>query len=343
MKGALVFSEVVKFKPQVDNRDLNETEKKLNSRFNKVAKNFGKALKGAGIGALATGILDKLLNPLQDVKAAIDRTLGKADDVVTNAKQFQTTTANMLKLRALADINGMGPEQMDMLLGKYQSAIAQFKLNPKDESVSSVANYAGEKDMAVGFFNFLKGMQAMNSDQRTLVQTQIFGEKQLLKMAELMQGKWKESAMILKDVDFEKVAAAAEKLEDLEGKQRANRTVNGLNDLLNKSKVIGAGTIANVNRSEINAMNRENGQIARSAQSFSAEENVARMTDELEKLSSTLLTAIPEVFTVMKGITGLLQESIKGWKMIIDLIRSSPMMKGIGATLKSLNPFGSDE
>lgn len=338
-----MFTDILRIKPQLDDKDLNAMDKKLSQRFSKIAKGFGKGLKLAAGLALGASVLDKLINPLQDVKAAIDRTLGKADDIVTNAGQFNTTTRNMVKLRALADVNGLGPEQLDTLLTKFQGAVAQFRANPKDESVSSVANFAGEKDIAVGFFNFITSLQKMNKDQQVLVQQQVFGEKQILKMAEFLQANFEESAKTLQKVDFDKVAKSAEKLAGLEQIDRNNKVIRGLNDIVDKSNVINKGTIANVNKSEVNALMRENGQIARSAAAFSAEENIAKLSENVEKLGNQLLTAIPEIFSVLNGIANLLKKSIEGWAMIIDLVKKSPLMRGIGGALKSLNPFGSDE
>lgn len=338
-----MFTDILRIKPQLDDKDLNAMDKKLSQRFSKIAKGFGKGLKLAAGLALGASVLDKLINPLQDVKAAIDRTLGKADDIVTNAGQFNTSTKNLVKLRALADVNGLGGDQLDTLLTKFQGAVAQFNANPKDESVSSVANFAGQKDIAVGFFEFITSLQKMNKEQQVLVQSQIFGEKQILKMAEFLQANFEASAETLKQVDFDKVAKSTEKLANLEQIDRNNKVIRGLNDLTNKAGVIDKGTIANVNRSEVNALMRENGQIARSAAAFSAEENIAKLTENFEKLGNELLTAIPQIFDVLNGIANILKKSVEGWAMIIDLIKKSPLTRGIGGALKSLNPFSSDE
>lgn len=335
-----MFTDILRIKPQLDDKDLNAMDKKLSGRFTKIAKGFGKGLKLAAGLALGASVLDKLINPLQDVKAAIDRTLGKADDIVTNAGQFNTSTKNMVKLRALADVNGLGGEQLDTLLTKFQGAVAQFNANPKDEAVSSVANFAGQKDIAVGFFDFITSLQKMTKEQQVLVQTQVFGEKQILKMAEFLQGNFEESANTLKNIDFDRVAKSTEKLAGLEQIDRNNKVIRGLNDLVDKSKVIGKDTLANVNKSEVNALIRENGQIARSGAAFSAEENIAKMTEKLEILGNQLLTSIPQIFDALNGITSLLSRSIKGWEMIIDLIKKSPLMRGVGSTIK--NWFGGD-
>lgn len=307
-------------------------EKTLSSRFMRVAKGFGKGLKAASMLALGSAVLDKLINPLQEVKAAIDRTLGKADDVVTNARQFNTTTENLLKVRALGGVRGLSSENVDMLLTKFQGAVAQASLNPDDPANSAVKNYVGEKDTALAFYNFITQLQKMDSNQRTLIQQQVFGEKQVLKMAEFLQDTgFKESAEALKKVDFGKAAAASEKLAGLNDKMTANRVVNELNDLSGKAGVINKGTVADVNKSELGALKRENDQIRNSRSGFTAEENMAELTHQVQQLTTKLLTEIPQIMEGMKTGVDLLKKSVEGWSMLIKLIKESPMVKGIGS------------
>lgn len=325
-----MLTEILKIQPKLDDKDLNQMEKTLGSRFSKIAKGFGKGLKAASVVALGAAVLDKLINPLQEVKAAIDRTLGKADDVVTNAKQFNTSTENLLKIRALGNVKGLTNENIDQLLTKFQGAVAQAKLNPADPANSAVRNYIGEKDTAMAFYNFILQLQKMDKNQQVLVQQQVFGEKQVLKMAEFLQDiGFKESSQALAKVDFSKVAVATEKLGELADRNEANKTVRELNDLIGKAGVITGQTVSNLNRSEVNALRRENGRIGRSAQSFTAEERMADIQENLEKLTNELLTKIPILFDGLNTVVDLLRKSVEGWRMIFDLLKNSTIVKGI--------------
>lgn len=327
-----MLTEVLKIQPKLDNNELNQMERQLGSRFSRIAKGFGRGLKLASMAALGAAVLDKLINPLQEVKAAIDRTLGKADDIVTNAKQFNTTTENLLKIRSLANVRGITNENVDMLLTKFQGAVAAASANPNDPANSAVKNYVAEKDTAVAFYNFITQLQKMDKNQQLLIQTQVFGEKQVLKMAEFLQDVgFKESAASLQKVNFAKVAQATEKNAELNDKMTANRTVNELNDMIAKSRVINNGTIANVNRSEIANFNRENSRIGRSAQAFTAEENIAQLTDKVEQLANNIITELPVLMDGLKATVGLLEKSVEGWRMIFDLLKNSALVKGIGS------------
>lgn len=325
-----MLTEILKIQPKLDDKELNQMEKQLGSRFSKIAKGFGKGLKAASVVALGAAVLDKLINPLQEVKAAIDRTLGKADDVVTNAKQFNTSTENLLKIRALGNVRGISNENIDQLITKFQGAVAQAKLNPNDPANSSVKNYINEKDTALAFYNFITQLQKMDKSQQVLVQQQVFGEKQVLKMAEFLQDvDFKESAQALKNVDFKKVADATEKLGNLADKNEANKTVRELNDLIGKAAVINNGVVSNLNKSEISALNRENGRIGRSAQSFTAEERMAEIQENVEKLTNELLTKIPVLFDGLNTVVDLLRKSVEGWRMIFELLKNSTIVRGI--------------
>lgn len=327
-----MLTEVLKIQPKLDNNELNQMERQLGSRFSRIAKGFGRGLKLASMAALGAAVLDKLINPLQEVKAAIDRTLGKADDIVTNAKQFNTTTENLLKVRSLANVRGITNENLDMLLTKFQGAVAAASANPNDPANSSVVNYVGEKDTAVAFYNFITQLQKMDKNQQLLIQTQVFGEKQVLKMAEFLQDVgFKESAASLQKVNFGQAAQSAEKLGALNDKMTANRVVNDLRDLTSKAGVIGNDTIRNVNRSELANLNRENSRIGRSAQAFTAEENIAQLTDKVEQLANNIITELPILMDGLKATVGLLEKSVEGWRMIFDLLKNSALVKGIGS------------
>lgn len=325
-----MLTEVLKIQPKLDNNELNQMERQLGSRFSRIAKGFGRGLKLASVAALGAAVLDKLINPLNEVKAAIERTLGKADDIVTNARQFNTTTENLLKVRSLGNVRGLSNENVDLLLTKFQGAVAQASGDPTNPQNSAVANYVGEKDTAVAFYNFITQLQKMDKNQQVLIQQQVFGEKQVLKMAEFIQDVgFKESAASLKKVNFAKAATAAEYIAGLADKNEANKTVRELNDLSGKARVLDNGVVSNVNRSEINNLNRENARIGRSAQMFTAEERMAEIQDNLEKLTNDILTKLPIVMDALKGLTGLLQKSVEGWQMLFDLLKTSPMFKGI--------------
>ena len=325
-----MVSEVLKVFTTLDASSMSSMQKNLSGRFTKIAKGFGNALKVASVAALGAAVLDKLINPLNEVKAAIDRTLGKADDVVTNARQFNTTTENLLKIRALGSVRGLSGENVDLLLTKFQTAVANAKANPADPSNKAVLNYVNEKDTALAFYNFITQLQKLDKNQQLLVQENVFGEKQVLKMAEFLQDtEFKESAESLKNVDFSKAAVASEQLARLNDKNEANKTVRDLTDLSGKAKVIKGNTIENLNHSELKKLQNENARIAASGAGFTAEEKLDAIQVQLEKLLNQIITNVPELMNGLTSIITLLKKAVDGWTMIFQMLRQSPLMRGV--------------
>jgi hypothetical protein len=194
-----MFKEILKIFPKLDNADLNKMERSLSQRFSKVAKKFGKGmagvLMGGGIAGAAVGIIDKLLNPLKDVQDAIDRSIGAADDLVTNAEQFNTTPGKLAKLRALGTSTGLDAESLYMLINKFQNAVADAEADKNKPS--AVRNYVGIQDSADAFFEFIQALKGMETNQRLLVQQEVFGEKQILKMADFLNTDMKKQLALL--------------------------------------------------------------------------------------------------------------------------------------------------
>src|SRR4051812_42229231 len=101
-----MFTEILRIRPQLDNSDMNNMERTLTSRFGRVAKKFSAGLKAAVILGAGAALLEKVLNPLNETREAIDRTLNKSSDLTTSAKQFGSTPGELLRLQGLAGAKG---------------------------------------------------------------------------------------------------------------------------------------------------------------------------------------------------------------------------------------------
>lgn len=318
------FTDTLKIEPKLDSKDLKAMETALQGRFTKLAKSFGKGLKGAlmggGIAGIALGLIDKLLNPLKEVQEAIDRTLKSSDDIATNAAQFNTTTGRLFKVIQLAKSTGLDQDNLFMLINKFQGAVAEAKLNPANPNVSAVTNYVGEKDVVSGFFNFIQSLQKMEKDQQILVQQQVFGEKQILKMADFLQTDFAKqySAVGLDKVSTDKLTKAIERLADLNDKADILEARRGTSDIISKSGVINEGMINARDRSERLALEKENARIAQY-------QNLATISDSVVKIQGV----------VEKGL-GLLGEFINKMTPFInkvtnavDQLLKSPLVRGV--------------
>lgn len=187
-----MFKEILKLIPRIDASDASRMENSLNQRFNRVAKRFGKglmsALKGGGLVGAALGIIEKILNPFDQIKETIESALTRADDLKTFSDQFSTTSGRLFKLETLAQAKGLETEQLRVLIGKFQSSVAEAIADPSKPT--AVRNFAKPgQDTAEAFFQFVQAMQKLPKDKQVLAQSEIFGEKLSLKAAEFFNEK----------------------------------------------------------------------------------------------------------------------------------------------------------
>ncbi len=290
-----MFKEILQIIPKLSPGDLNNMERSLTTRFGRVAKKFGKglvgALTGGGIAGLALGLIDKLLNPLKETQEAIDKVLRQGDDIVTNAKQFGTTAGKLFRLQQLAKSTGLDESSLDVLLTKFQTAVAEAKQDPSKQT--SVRQFVGEKDTATAFFQFIQALQKMDKTQQVLVQQEVFGEKQILKMADFLQTDFGAQAKLVGGPTSEKLTPGLEKLgalNDLKDALEARRT---LNDTMRKSQLITEGMVKSQDEREKRAQQLENKNIA----AYQSLANIETAANEIINLGKEALLGITSLIT----------------------------------------------
>lgn len=299
----------------------------LQSRFTKLTKSFGKglvaALKGGGIAGIALGLIDKLLNPLKEVQEAIDRTLKTSDDLSTNAKQFNTSTGKLAKLVTLAKATGLDEGSLFTLINKFQGAVAQAKADPKDESVNSVRNFVGQKDTAEAFFGFITQLQKMDKNQQLLIQTQVFGEKQILKMADFLQQGAAGFEKIAKITGIDKVTSESagkkiDKTADLNDLADALKAGREFKDQLDKSAIINEGMIRNMDKSERIALEREN-------QRIKSYNDLAALSQTAEKIFGLVDQGVALLGSLISKVLPFIDKMT----VAVERFMKSPMVRGV--------------
>lgn len=319
-----MFSEILKIIPKMDEKDLKGMQTALQGRFTKLAKGFGKGLKGAlmggGIAGIAIGLIDKLLNPLKEVQESIERTLTTGDDLATNAAQFGTTAGKLFKLVSLAKATGLDQSSLFTLMNKFQVAVASAKLNPNDPMSSAVANYTGEADTADAFFGFITQLQKMDKSTQVLVQEQIFGQKQILKMADFLQ---QDFFKLAKDVgvtgvssdklsgDINKIGA----MSDLKDILAARRDVG---DIQKKADVINNGMIRNMDKSAQIELDREN-------QRIKSYNDLAMVS----QTSNNILVKLEELIALFGKFLAWFMPSFNSGLRLWEKLFKSPIFRGV--------------
>lgn len=312
-----MFKEILQITPKVSPGDLNNMERSLQGRFTRIAKKFGSglvsSLKGGGIAGAALGFIDKLLNPLKETQDAMEKMLKQSDDLVANAKQFGTTEGALARLQAIAGSTGLDSDTLNMLLIKFQTAVAEAAADPKKQT--SVRNFAGEKDMAQGFFRFIQSLQKMpDPNKRSLVQQEIFGEKLIGRMADFVGSDFAEVVAKLGGPSAEQLTPSIRKLGDLNDTQDTNRARNNLTDLINKGKLINEEMIAGIDRREKFELQSQNINL----KNFENLTKIANLSDQM----MFMLSQIPAALVTLTQKIASIDTSIKA-------IQSSRPMKGI--------------
>lgn len=324
-----MFSEVLKIIPQIDSKDLAKMEKDLQSRFTKIAKGFGKGLsnvlKSGGIAGVALALIDKLLNPLKEVQEAIDRSLSKGDDLATFAAQFNTTSGRLAKVQAMGEASGLDAEGLRMLLVKFQGAQSEARADRNKDT--SVRNFADREDTLEAFFEFIQSLQKLNKGDQLRVQTEVFGERQILKASEFLNADFSSLGKTFARFDANKLTVAADKLAGLSDMNDQLAAVRGLDDLQAKAGVINSGMIRAKDQSERLNLQKENARI----QSY---KDLQAISDSVTKIMGIVEQGLALLGSLIQKLLPFIDQAGEFMKKFMK----SPMVRGV----KSLFG-GSDE
>lgn len=319
-----MFSDILKIVPQLDTAALRSLERKLQGRFTKIAKHFGRGLKnamlGGGVVGLALGLVDKILNPLKEVQEAIDRSLKSSGDIANNAKQFNTDAGKLYKLIQLARGAGLDQENLFLLMSRFQNSVAEARNNPEAPGAAAVRNFVGEGDTAEGFFQFIQSLQKMDRDQQVLVQQAVFGERQILKMAAFLQ---QDFPKLFSDIGLDKVTSAKlansiDKLDSLSALADVLAARRETDDMLAKGRVINESMIRSRDQSERLNLQRENQRI----QSY---KDLSAISDTGTKIMTLVEEGVQELGKGIRMITPKINQIVE----TLDRWSKSPMLRGL--------------
>ncbi len=186
-----MFKEILNIIPKINSTDLNNMESQLGTRFQRIAKKFGKGLAtvlastaGAGI---ALTLIDKLLNPLKEVQDAIEKTLHSGETLADQARQFNSTAGELAKLHAFGQATGLDEGGVNVLLTKFQGAVTEAIEDPSKHS--AVRNFTGEKNTVQAFLTFMENLQKVakvDPQKAIAVQKEVFTERQTGKSSDFL-------------------------------------------------------------------------------------------------------------------------------------------------------------
>lgn len=311
-----MFKEILKILPRLDNSDMNKMDRQLSQRFTKIAKKFGKglgsALAGGGLLGLAVGVIEKILNPLKETQEAMDRIMKQGDDVVTNAKQFGTTAGKLFKLQQLAASTGLDADALYMLINKFQNTVAEAQADPKKQT--SVRAFVGQKDTAESFFTFIQSLQKLQSkdpNKALLVQQEVFGEKQILKMADFLGTDFAKQLKLIRAQPAENYTPGLEKIGELNDLTDALTARRTLTDTMTKSRLMNKGMVYSRDQQLKVELDRENQKIA----SYKSLAAIALGSDKIIGLIEKGLLALTDLGAKVTNMEGVVSK-IPTWRGI---------------------------
>lgn len=333
-----MWSEILKIKPQLDTASVNSMEQKLSGRFGNLAKKFGAGLKkaiiGGGIATLAIGVVDKLLNPLKETQDVITRMLGQSDDIVTNAKQFETTAGKLFKLQQLGKSVGLDEQSLFMMMGKFQVALAHARADeadPTKEKTSPLRAFVNETDTAEAFFKFSQALQQSSKDTQVLVQEKIFGERMMGRAAEFFQTDFAKQFEFIGAKGSEEYTPALEKIGSLSDLNDALASKRTLDDMIKKAGVMNEGMILSMDKAERQTLEQENRRLA----SYEDLKNAAVATQDIKNKMEDMFLYLSEMTPkVVEGINAVGRALIFYKQIANDIkdylknISSSRLLKG---------------
>lgn len=298
-----MFKEILQIVPKLAPGDLNNMERSLGRRFTRIAKRFGKGLasvlKGGGVLGLAVGLIDKIVNPLKETQEAIDKLLKRGDDVVTNAKQFGTTAGKLFRLQQIGKSAGLEDRDLDFLITKFQTAVAEAAVTPDTARARVVSNFVGSTDIVDAFTSFIGNLQNMTQEQRQFVQYQVFGERLILKMADFLQTDLAKQNLKLGGPTAAELNPALEKSARLNDQKDFLSAQLELNDTMNKSRAVNEEMVRLQHERNRLELERQNDQI----KNYKALADISNSTTEILNLAKQAVLGITSMITRLTNLS----------------------------------------
>jgi methyl-accepting chemotaxis protein len=309
-----MFKALMKFVPQMDQAALKKMEAQLSARFRKVAKSFGRGLKGAlqtltmtgGPIAIALGFLTKMLSPLREIQEAMDNILSRSNDIATNARHFGADAGKLIKLSEMAKIKGLDENSLFMLMSKFQNAVAEAEADPSKPS--SVSNFVGSKDIADAFFEFIQTLQDLNkTDQNRslLVQKEVFGEKQILKASDFINADFKELLKALGVVSAKDLGKSVKNMADLDLKDKTLEARRNLVDFMDKGSIINQDFINEKDKREKQRLADENANLRLYTSLSKMDQGMAEIIAMMQRLMGEVTKIVVKVTELSASIKQL--------------------------------------
>lgn len=252
---------VLQIDPKISSEDARKTESQLNSRFAKVAKNYGDEMRKqnekvtSGFGttmknmlgklrvgwvALAGAVASVLTNPFDEVDAKLNELLSKFDNISTRAKQWGVDPTRYWLLNQVGRIAGVQEGGIENALLRIADRLEMARTGEDP----TLQNYLQEKDIIDVFYKLAQTWNQMNPTERGASMADILGTRQANVFAELVQSDWNKLAQTaMAGYDWGDLGKSIDKLANLEEQQAIQRAQLETKELMSGSAMISRSTL----------------------------------------------------------------------------------------------------
>lgn len=336
---------VLQIDPKISADDAKKTEQQLNSRFAKVAKNYGDEMRKqnekvtdsfgskmklalgklkVGWVALAGAVASVLTNPFDEVDAKLNDLLSKFDNISTRAKQFGIDPTKYWLYTQVGSIAGIKDAgQLDNALLRIADRLEMARTGEDP----TLKNYLDEKDVIDVFYKLAQTWNQMNPTERGASMADILGTRQANAFAELVQSDWGELAKLALRVNGKQYTGAEarnkiEKLAGLEEQQAIQRAQLQTRELMTGADLINRSTIQSQMAVEIAKQRNIMEKMANYATYASTEVTALKISNTVNDIK----TDVQEIVQRLGDITGINGEEGKNRAGL----RFKNAMKGAG-------------
>ena len=312
---------VLNIDPKISAEDAKKTESQLNSRFAKVAKNYGDEMRKqnekvtnsfgshmklalgklrVGWVALAGAVASVLTNPFDEVDAKLNELLNKFDNISTRAKQWGVDPTRYWLLNQVGRIAGVPEGGIENALLRIADRLEQARTGEDP----TLKNYLQENDIIDVFYKLAQTWNQMNPTERGASMGDILGTRQANVFAELVQSDWNKLAQTaMAGYDWGDLGKSIEKLADLEEQQKIQRAQLETKELMSGASIINRSTIQSQLAVELAKQRNAIDKLANYATFASTEAttlNIKNSVDEIKKDINDIATR----FADYVGING---------------------------------------
>lgn len=255
----------LRVKPEISPADAKKAEQQLNSRFGKVAKQygeemqkqnsktaddfshrmngaFGKIKKGWALaaGALAAVVGAVLNNPIDEADARLNEFLAKIDNINTRAQQWNVDPAKYYLATQVAETAGAKNGLIDTAFLRIADRLEMARRG-EDETLKE---FLDAEDIVDASYRLFQTWANMNPTERAASMGDILGVRQANMFAELVQTDWAQRAKeIMGGYSSEQIRQAIVKSGALEERQAIGRSQLNVQELMRISSETSERTI----------------------------------------------------------------------------------------------------